>query len=70
MKKIEKCKIDYLGFSKPETPDEIELEILGLKNLICKASERISELEQSTKLAQYIIGMQNNVCSRTEEKKD
>lgn len=55
MKNPETCKISYLGFSKPETPSELEVEILGLKNLIAKANERITSLEQSLKLAQIYI---------------
>jgi len=54
----ETCKINYLGFSKPKTPKEIEFEILGLKNLIAKANERISSLEQAVKLAE--ISIENN----------
>lgn len=55
MKSPETCKISYLGFSKPENPSELEVEILGLKNLIAKANERITSLEQSLKLAQIYI---------------
>jgi hypothetical protein len=55
MKSPETCKISYLGFSKPESPMELEFEILGLKNLIAKGYERISSLEQSLKLCELLI---------------
>jgi hypothetical protein len=70
MKNPENCKISYLGFSKPESPKEIEFEILGLKNLIAKAQERISSLEQSVKLAQYLIEANKDVHFNSQEEKD
>lgn len=51
----ETCKITYLGFSKPKNNKEVEFEILGLKNLISKAKERISSLEQAIKLAEISL---------------
>ena len=55
MNQPETCKISYLGFSKTSTPSELEFEILGLKHLISKASQRIAELEQSLKLSEFLI---------------
>ena len=56
--KPETCKITYLGFSEPKSNKEVEFEILGLKNLIAKANQRISALEQAVKLAE--ISSENN----------
>lgn len=55
MKKLQECQIEYLGYQSPESPDQINLEILGLKNAIAKASERISALEQSLLIAKIFI---------------
>lgn len=55
MKYPESCKIDYLGFSEPKTPNELRLEIAGLENLVAKANERITALKQSLLLAEIII---------------
>lgn len=43
----EMCTIDYCGYSKPHTPEELEFEILGLQVAICQANSRISRLKQS-----------------------
>lgn len=51
----ETCTIDYLGFDKPKTPDELRIEIAGLEHLIAKASEKIAALKQSLILAEIII---------------
>ena len=55
MKYPESCKIDYLGFAEPKTPNELKLEIAGLENLVAKANERITALKQSLLLAEIII---------------
>jgi len=55
MKHPESCKLDYLGFKEPKTPNELNLEIAGLENLVAKANERITALKQSLLLAEIII---------------
>ncbi len=55
MKHPESCKINYLGFNEPKTPNELKLEIAGLENLVAKANERITALRQSLLLAEIII---------------
>lgn len=55
MRKPDKCAIEYLGFSSPRSFKEVQFEILGLKNLIKKAEERISSLEQSSFLAESAL---------------
>ena len=59
MREPEKCVIDYCGFSEPRDDDEIRFEILGLKNLIDRANERISMLNQSMFLANKMIHNEN-----------
>ena len=59
MRKPESCKIEYCGYIRPQEPEEINFEILGLKNLIKIAEQRISELEQSAFLADLAI--KNNI---------
>ena len=51
----DKCVIEYLGFGSPRSFKEVQFEILGLKNLIKKAEERISSLEQSSFLAESAL---------------
>ena len=41
------CVEQYLGYETPANPDELEFQILGLKNLIKRAEEKISRLEQT-----------------------
>lgn len=60
MKKLQECQIDYLGYQSPESPDQINLEILGLKNAIAKANERVSALEQSLLIAKVFIKEKEN----------
>jgi hypothetical protein len=51
----ETCKIEYLGFSSPHTPNELKLEIAGLEHLIAIAQERIAAFKQSLLLAEIVI---------------
>ncbi len=55
MKNPETCKINYCGYSKPSSPNEISFEILGLESLIKMAEQRISILKQSLFLAEAVI---------------
>ncbi len=56
MREPEKCTIDYCGYLKPRTEEEMAIELLGLKNLIKRAEERISMLEQSSYIAKIMHG--------------
>lgn len=58
MKKPEKGYVEYVGYKHPETIDELELEICGLKTAIAAAQSRITALEQSKKL--YEMGFKQN----------
>ena len=60
MRNPDKCTIDYVGFKAPRSFEEVRFEILGLKNLIKKAEERVSSLEQSAYLAEIAIKSSNN----------
>ncbi len=60
MRSPDKCAIDYVGFEAPRSFEEVRFEILGLKNLIKKAEERASSLEQSAYLAEIAIKSNNN----------
>lgn len=44
--------IEYVGYEKPSTPNQVEFEIAGLKLAILKAETIIATLEQSKLLAQ------------------
>ena len=55
MKKPEELSITYCGYRKPSSLHENRFEVLGLKNLIKRAEERISMLEQSLYLAEIAI---------------
>lgn len=52
MKEPEKCTVEYVGFQKPETADEVVLEILGLELAIKQAEHRVAFLRQSLKLTE------------------
>ena len=60
MRSPDKCNFDYIGFEKPRSFEEVRFEILGLKNLIKKAEERISSLEQSAFLAEIAINSEDD----------
>jgi len=47
MREPENCNVNYVGYSSPRTKEELEFEIMGLKNLIDKANEKISRLRQT-----------------------
>lgn len=51
MKKIEELSVRYNGYSKPESRDEVMLEILGLESAVKNAELRIAVLKQSLQLA-------------------
>jgi hypothetical protein len=55
MKDPEICHVEYCGFLKPSSPDEIEFEILGLETAISEARKRINILKQSSLLAKIQI---------------
>ncbi len=46
-----KKSVEYIGYDRPATPDEVEFEIAGLKLVILKAQTIIQSLEQSKLLA-------------------
>jgi len=50
------CKraIEYAGVANPTTPDEMRIEILGLRNAIRQAEELISRHEQAMEIAAYM----------------
>lgn len=52
MKDLEKLNFNYMGYNKPETSDEVILEILGLELMIKTAEQRIALLKQSLKVAE------------------
>ena len=52
MRKVEELSVKYLGYSSPETKDEVEFEILGLELAIACARQRISLLRQGLKIAE------------------
>ena len=64
MRDPENCSIDYCGYLKPRDEWEMNIELLGLKNLIKRAEERISMLEQSMYVAKI---MSNNSDSLKRE---
>ena len=50
MREVEKVFVEYVGYRQPDTLDELELEILGLKTAIAAAHARVASLEQSKQL--------------------
>lgn len=51
MRDVEQLKVDYLGYEKPITEDEVMLEILGLELAVKCAEQRIALMRQSLKVA-------------------
>ena len=47
MREPDNRHIEYCGYNSPSSKEEVEFEILGLKNLIKKAEEKITLLEQT-----------------------
>lgn len=64
MRKPENRNIEYGGYEKPVTIEELNIEILGLKNAIKIAEQKIAFLEQSKYLAEVAI---NKKASSIEE---
>lgn len=52
--RLSKRTVEYAGIVDPSTPDEIRIEILGLRNAIKQAEERISRYEQALEVARLI----------------
>jgi hypothetical protein len=59
MREPENCTISYCGFTSPRTFEEIQFELLGLNNLMKRAEERISMLEQSSFLANLAVSSES-----------
>ena len=60
MREPENRKIEYGGYEKPLTVEELNIEILGLKNAIKIAEQKIAFLEQSKYLAEVAINKKAN----------
>lgn len=56
----EKCNIEYCGFQKPQSPEELQFEILGLETAICEINKRIATLKQTNYLVE--ITMRETKC--------
>lgn len=52
MRKVDEVSVRYVGYSSPETKDEVEFEILGLELAIACANQRISLLRQGLKISE------------------
>ena len=58
MKHPEKCIIAYCGIQNPESVEELDFEILGLKHAIKKIESKIALFEQSKYMALSAINNQ------------
>jgi len=47
--------LEYLGIVQPQSPNEIEFEILGLESAITEAKHKIAQLKQGLALAKLVI---------------
>jgi len=68
--KLKHLKIEYLGIEKPQTPTEIEFEILGLETVIAEAQNKISQLKQGMVLAKLMIEERQNDNSASQSRKE
>lgn len=50
-----KQHLEYLGIQDPQSPHEIEFEIMGLESAIAEAQHRIAQLKQGLALAKLIM---------------
>jgi len=50
MREPEELYIKYIGYQKPNTEEELQMELLGLQTAIAAANSRISTLRQSQQL--------------------
>lgn len=64
MREPDNCSITYCGFNNPMTADEVDFEILGLKNAIKSAELKIASLRQTKFLANLAI---NNEAETLED---
>ena len=48
-------RLEYLGIVRPQSPNEIEFEILGLESAITEAQHKIAQLKQGLALAKLVI---------------
>jgi hypothetical protein len=55
--------LQYCGYENPSSEKEVDFEILGLKNLIRKAKEKISLLEQTKFLVKNSNPIKENVSN-------
>jgi len=55
MRDPEEINLTYHGYRNPESPDELDFELLGLECLIATAQKRIFELKQGKLLAKKVI---------------
>tara|TARA_Y100001938_G_C8070752_1_gene422909 strand:+ start:508 stop:759 length:252 start_codon:yes stop_codon:yes gene_type:complete len=73
MREPEKRTLEYCGFSQPRDFNEIQFELLGLQNLIKRAEERISLLNQSSFLANLAVNNESedldNYFNKNKEQK-
>lgn len=60
MKKPENCYIQYCGYQSPQSPEELEFEILGLETAIYEIKKRIATLKQSNFLVSIILKEEND----------
>lgn len=70
MREPEKRQLEYCGFSNPRDFNEIQFELLGLENLIKRAEERISLLNQSSFLANLAVNNKAEELDQYFSKKD
>lgn len=50
MRKVETLSVEYAGYAKPETENEVLFEIAGLESAICEINGRIARLKQALAL--------------------
>lgn len=62
-----KKQITYLGISTPSTPQEIAVEITGLKTAIKTAEELISRLEQALAIAELAKAEKTRELAKSEK---
>ena len=68
MRQVETVRIEYVGLKEPKTPEEVELELLGLETAIAGAHQRIAMLKQGLHLSTMMDEDVRDALEQTDEK--
>lgn len=68
MRQLEERMVKYIGYDDPQTVDETQIEIMGLKQAIKEAELRIAKLNLGYVIATAEIAQKNYEAAKEEKK--